>query len=80
MSAEAWGYIDEDGREFDPDGRALVIDENGLTVCRCSDQDAPLIARSPLAVEACRAVVKAWESGDLAAAARLCAAAIEGLE
>lgn len=42
--------------------------------------NARLIAAAPKLLEACRAVVNAWESGDLAAAARLCASAVEKAE
>jgi hypothetical protein len=38
--------------------------------------NARLIAASPNLLAACQAVVTAWESGDLAAAARQCQAAI----
>lgn len=39
------------------------------------DADASLIAAAPDLLVACEAVVASWERGDLAAAARLCAAA-----
>jgi hypothetical protein len=41
--------------------------------------NAPLVARAPDLRDACRAVVERWERGDLAEAARMCAAALEDL-
>jgi hypothetical protein len=49
----------------------------------CGDREianARLIAAAPDLLAACRAVVERWESGDLAEATRMCAAAIAKTE
>jgi hypothetical protein len=41
---------------------------------------ARLIKAAPELLEACRAVLERWESGDLAGAARMCQSAVEKAE
>jgi hypothetical protein len=54
---------------------AVVVSGGGRT-----EANARLIATAHDLLNACRAVVDAWEGGDLAAAARECQAAIDAAE
>jgi hypothetical protein len=61
--------------------QGLVVDEEtGANIAVTYDKaHAQLVAKAPRLRDACRAVVERWEKGDLAEAARMCAAALEGL-
>jgi hypothetical protein len=69
-NAEIW--LQEDEEEGTADcGCRLIDDEEGARIIMCNKHKA-----ADQLLAACRAVIANWESGDLAAAARLCAAAI----
>lgn len=58
----------------------LETNHRGRSECYPADTalaNGRAIAALPALIEACRAVVDRWESGDLAEAARMCEAAIE---
>jgi hypothetical protein len=54
-----------------------AYDENGDELLRILDTEARLRVAAPELLAACRMVVDRWERGDLAEAARACAAAID---
>lgn len=59
------------------DNTILAVVEKWEGDCRDEEAaNADLLAAAPILLEACMAVVANWESGDLAAAAQQCAAAI----
>lgn len=69
------------------DGDIVVLgSDSDWYICSLNPDDpkraenARLIVAAPKLLEACTAVVNAWESGDLAAAARLCASAAREAE
>ncbi len=67
-----------------PNGFAIYVctirTERSLILDGKETANARLIAAAPELIEACRAVVERWESGNLAEATRMCAAAIAKAE